>query len=63
MVSEGGFSLLELRKLTLDEFYSFYFRLQDVFVDKGLIDEEEANTIPNEENTVNQLRQQLSKIK
>jgi len=63
MVCEGGFSLLELRKLTLDELYSYYDCLLDIFEQKGLIDEEDRNKVlPKEEDTVSQLRNQLNKL-
>lgn len=65
MVMEGGFSLVEVRKLYLDEMFDFYkytfFNLeQKGLVKKGTFDR--LDGMSKVENTVNQLRSQLFNV-
>ena len=57
----NGFSLYELRKLYIDEFFSFHTELIYVLEKRGLVKEGAYSKITNESDTSN-LRTQLFKI-
>ena len=60
---KNGFSLLELRKLDIDEFYSYVKNAIYIGEQKGEIPRGTHSKVTGKDNTVNELRQQLFKIK
>lgn len=61
MVSQG-FSLLELRKLYLDEFFEYAQAIVYVLEQKGEMKEGASDRLTGSDNTVSQLRKQILKF-
>ena len=59
----NGYSLLELKQLDIDEFYSYVEATFYTLEQAGEIKKGTHDKITGEDNTVDQLRFQLSKIK
>ena len=58
-----GFSLRDLRKLYIDEFYEYAKNLIYILEKKGEIKEGTYSRLDGGDNTVNQLRSALKKLK